>query len=93
MPETSHEHWRWPTVLIVDSLMKNTSERENADQFAGFYEMLYDLKATELKATQFIVVDKEFFGPTGKITFELQKRHMTPDDPASPPLIRYYRGK
>ena len=57
----------WPTVLILDSPMKNTSERENADQFAGFYEMLYELKETELKATQFIVIDKEFFGPKEKI--------------------------
>ena len=83
----------WPTIFIVDSPMKNTSERENTDQFKGFYQMLYDLKETELKATQFIVIDKDFVGPASKPTFGFQKRHMTPDDAANPPLIGYYRGK
>jgi hypothetical protein len=34
--------------------MKNISERENPDQFAGFHEMLHELAETELKGTQFI---------------------------------------
>ena len=82
-----------PTVLIVDSPMKNISERENADQFAGFHEMLYELVETELKGTEFIIIDKEIFRPKEGTKVHFQERHMKPDDPENPPLIRYYRGK
>lgn len=47
-----------PTVMIIDSPMKNVSERENLAQFAGFHEMLHKLAETELKGTQFIVIDR-----------------------------------
>jgi hypothetical protein len=82
-----------PTVLIIDSPMKNISERENPDQFAGFHEMLHELAETELKGTQFIVIDKEIFRPKEGHTFQFQERHMKPDDAMNPPLIRNYRGK
>ena len=82
-----------PTVLIIDSPMKNISERENPKQFAGFHEMLHQLADTELKGTQIIIIDKELFEPEGEHQFEFQQRHMTPDDPKNPPLITYYTGK
>jgi hypothetical protein len=82
-----------PTVLIIDSPMKNVSERENPEQFAGFHEMLHELADNELKGTQFIVIDKEIFRPKEKHEFQFQERHMKPDDKDNPPLIRYYRGK
>ena len=37
-----------PTVLIIDSPMKNVSERENSEQYAGFHEMLHTMADTEL---------------------------------------------
>lgn len=80
-----------PTMLIVDSPMKNISERENRKQFEGFHELLYDLKAGELADTQFVLIDKEFCPPTNP-EFVVVTRHMTPDDSANPPLIPYYRG-
>ncbi|MEI7847563.1 MAG: hypothetical protein WCK35_17305 [Chloroflexota bacterium] len=33
-----------PTLLIIDSPMKNISERENREQFEGFHQMLYELR-------------------------------------------------
>lgn len=82
-----------PNVLIIDSPMKNISERENPDQFAGFHEMLHELAETELKGTQFILIDKEIFRPKSSDTLNFQERHMKPDDKDNPPLIRGYRGK
>jgi hypothetical protein len=82
-----------PKVMIIDSPMKNISERENPDQFAGFHEMLHDLAETELKGTEFIVIDKEIFRPKEGTQLKFQERHMKPDDAKNPPLIRNYRGK
>ncbi len=82
-----------PKVLIIDSPMKNISERENTEQFAGFHEMLHELAETELKDTEFIVIDKEIFRPRQGSTLSFQERHMKPDDVENPPLIRNYRGK
>jgi hypothetical protein len=82
-----------PNILIIDSPMKNISERENPDQFAGFHEMLHELADTELKGTQFIVIDKEIFRPKEGQQLKFQERHMKPDDAENPPLIKNYRGK
>jgi hypothetical protein len=82
-----------PKILIIDSPMKNVSERTNAEQFAGFHEMLHELIETELKDTQFIIIDKEIFRPKAGMALEFRERHMKPDDAENPPLIRNYRGK
>lgn len=81
-----------PTFLIIDSPMKNISERENKDEFEGFHKMLYDLAQTELSNTQFILIDKEFCAPTNQAEISVKVRHMTPDDTENPPLIKYYQG-
>ena len=87
-----------PTLLIIDSPMKNISERENRRQFEGFYNMVYELAAGELASTQFILIDKEYLPPP-EGTVEPKERHMTPldrdtapEDHEHPPLIPYYRG-
>lgn len=89
-----------PAFLIIDSPMKNISERENRKQFEGFYEMLYELSGTELKGTQIIVIDKELHSPPKGFERSFEERHMRPnerdEDPGKnpyPPLIRYYAGK
>lgn len=81
-----------PTLLIIDSPMKNISERTNNPQFVGFNEMLYELAQGELAGTQFIVVDKEYFPPDETEPDWLLVRRMTPDDPAAPPLLRRHIG-
>ena len=82
-----------PELLIIDSPMKNISERENRDQFEGFYQMVYELKADELASTQFMLIDKEFFAPPQELRVPVISRHMQPDSGEHEPLIRYYRGK
>ena len=82
-----------PSLLIIDSPMKNISERENRAQFEGFFEMLYDLCNSELKGTQFILIDKELCSPPEDFKPTFTNRHMTPENNEYPPLIRYYRGK
>lgn len=84
---------RLPELLIIDSPMKNISERENREHFEGFYRMVYELKASELEATQVVLIDKEFAGPDKDIGVVVESRHMRPADPAHPPLIPYYQGK
>ncbi len=89
-----------PSILIIDSPMKNTSERQNQDQFEGFINMLYDLSQTELADTQFVVVDKEFFASSGEYSRVFSSRQMQPNergkDPKAnpyPPLIPYHQDK
>lgn len=81
-----------PTLIIIDSPMKNISERENREQFEGFHQMLYELEETELSGTQFIMIDKEYCAPSENVRVNISVRHMTPDDDNNPPLVRYYRG-
>ena len=82
-----------PELLIIDSPMKNISERENRDQFQGFYDMLYEIKATELEKTQLILIDKEYSAPAASLGLNIAERHMRPNDPMNPPLIPDYQGK
>lgn len=87
-----------PSLLVIDSPMKNISERENVEQFEGFHRMLHELSQGELRDSQFILIDKELIQPVDKYTRVFSARHMKPYDPANPdptnpPLISYYQGK
>jgi AAA domain len=82
-----------PQLIIIDSPMKNISERENVEQFRGFHELLYDLAAGDLKGTQFILIDKEMLSPPPGFGVPFTARHMTPSNPDLPPLIKYYTGQ
>ena len=86
-------HAPLPELLIIDSPMKNISERENKAQFEGFYRMLYQLNVGELRQTQFVLIDKEFFAPSDDLAAGVTNRHMQPESDEHQPLIRYYRGK
>lgn len=81
-----------PTFLIIDSPMKNISERENEDAFRQFHNLVYKLAATDLVNTQFILIDKEYCEPDESLDLTIAVRHMTPDKDEFPPLISYYRG-
>lgn len=82
-----------PTFLIIDSPMKNISERENRAQFEGFHHLLYELCSSELQGTQVILIDKEYCPPAEEIDVTVTSRHMRVDSDTEPPLITYYRGK
>jgi hypothetical protein len=82
-----------PTLLIIDSPMKNISERENRVQFEGFHAMLYELAESELAEIQFIMIDKEFCAMPSRREVALSVRHMTVDKGTDPPLIEYFRER
>ena len=81
-----------PTLLMLDSPMKNISERENRDQFAAFHKMLLELSVKELANTQIFVVDKELFETPEDYSRSTFVRHMDPSSDKDPPLVPYYRG-
>jgi len=81
-----------PSLLIIDSPMKNISERENKDQFTSFLNLIYELADGPLSNTQFILVDKEFHAPPEDFSREIVSRHMQPNSKVHPPLIPYYQG-
>jgi len=54
--------------------------------------MLYELAQTELKRTQFIIVDKEHQAPRAGFTRSFTEWQMAPNDPRFPALISYYKG-
>ena len=80
-----------PSLLVIDSPMKNISERENREQFEGFHQLLYYLATEELAGTQFILIDKEFCPPDDEYGVSVTSRHMMVDSDEDPPLIPYYR--
>lgn len=82
-----------PTLLVIDSPMKNISERENRVQFERFHQLLYELATSELDGTQIILIDKEFCPPKEDVELAIFSRHMMVDSEDDPPLISYYRGK
>jgi uncharacterized Zn finger protein (UPF0148 family) len=79
-----------PTLLMLDSAMKNVSERENRELFQAFYSMIYELAADELKDTQFILIDKELFPVPEDTKIDIRSRHMAPGSREDPPLVPYY---
>jgi len=79
-----------PSLLILDSAMKNVSERENRELFRDFYSMVYELAAGELQGTQFVLIDKEFFPVPEGLNLEVFSRHMAPGSRDDSPLIPYY---
>jgi len=80
-----------PTFLIIDTPMKNVAKEANIELFIAFYNYLYELAATSLSETQFIIVDQEYVAPV-EGTIDVRHRLMTPSDNENPPLIPYYRG-
>lgn len=89
---TSTKNTVLPTLLIIDSPMKNISERENREVFEGFINLIYELAEEELDGTQIIVIDKEYFPPPEEYVKSHKSRHMQPDSKKFPPLIPYYKG-
>ena len=48
-----------PSLIIIDTPMKNISEREDKELFDNFYLYLLKLSETKLSDTQMIIIDKE----------------------------------
>jgi energy-coupling factor transporter ATP-binding protein EcfA2 len=82
-----------PSMLIIDTAMKNFSEVRDAKIFEGFYTLVYELAFDELTDYQIILIDSEFYQPPKyKESNEIKEIHMERDNPKYPRLIRYYEG-
>ena len=76
-----------PNMLILDTPMKNISEREDVELYNALFRLLLDLfsDSGELESTQLIIVDKElhpYFEHEGITQYHLTNEH---------PLIPFYR--
>lgn len=83
-----------PSFLIIDTPMKNISEREDAAMYERFYKYIFNLFSTDLSDTQLFIVDKEkkdFASFSFKTTPRLI--HMTHDEIINPPLFKNYKEK
>ena len=78
-----------PNLLIIDTATKNVSSIENPEVVGAFYKFIYELAGTELKETQFIIIDNEYSRPTPQVSFPINVRHMVNGSRESPPLIPY----
>jgi hypothetical protein len=82
-----------PDFLMIDTPMKNISEREDMEMYNKFYQYLFRLFSTELKNKQLIVIDKEEKQLTDyELSDEAIIMKMTLDDVLNPPLFRDYKG-
>lgn len=80
-----------PSIIIIDSPMKNIDKEVNEDLFKRFYDHLYTLAEGVLDQTQFIMIDNSYVVPKNK-ELQFKDRFMTDNDDNHPPLISYYRG-
>lgn len=80
-----------PNFIIIDTPMKNISERVDTELFESFYNFIYKLLLNELKETQLILIDKEFYPPPKEYPLKIYPRYMTKDDANNPPLITYWK--
>jgi len=76
-----------PQILVIDTPMKNISEREDAALYNSLFEVLYDLfrQGGELEDVQLILVDKELHPYFNKNN--ITAYHLTNEKP----LIPFYR--
>ena len=82
-----------PSFLVIDTPMKNISEREDAYMYDKFYQYLLELFSTELSDTQLFVVDKECKNLSEyKFRESVVLMRMTHDDGMNPPLFKNYKG-
>ena len=81
-----------PTLLIIDTPLKNITPDINVALVEAFYEYLYDLAAVDLSETQVVIIDQQLVEPDEELGLEFLARFMNPADPEHPPLISYYDG-
>ena len=82
-----------PSFFILDTPMKNISEREDKIKYDRFYQYILKLFSNELSDTQLIIVEKELRDLS---SYEKKDtaiiKHMTNDIVIDPPLFKNYRG-
>lgn len=81
-----------PSLLIIDTPLKNITPDINAELVTAFYNYLYKVAETDLKDHQVVIIDQLLVLPSADSTLDFVDRRMTEDDPKYPPLISYYHG-
>lgn len=82
-----------PSFFILDTPMKNISEREDKILYDKFYQYIFQLFSNELSDVQLIIVEKEL-RDLSCYTYkdEAIVKHMTNNDLLNPPLFKNYKG-
>lgn len=82
-----------PSFFIIDTPMKNISEREDKLRYDSFYQYIFELFSSELIDTQLIIIEKELRDLSEyKLKDAAIIKHMTNNEPMNPPLFKNYRG-
>jgi len=81
-----------PTLLMIDTPLKNITPDINPELVQAFYKYLYEVAESDLSDHQVVIVDQLLVEPANDSTLEFTDRLMTEDDPDNPPLISYYHG-
>lgn len=81
-----------PTLLMIDTPLKNITPDINPELVQAFYHYLYEVAENDLADHQIIIVDQLLVEPEDGSPLEFTDRLMTEDDPDNPPLISYYHG-
>ena len=91
----SHElNHMLPSLLIIDSPMKNIHKAENKEIFNGLHNLLHELSKNELSDTQFIVIGSHELTENIKTDKNIRIQKFTNDiNSDEPPLIPYYKGQ
>ena len=91
----SHElNHMLPSLLIIDSPMKNIHKAENREIFNGLHNLLHNLSQNELSDTQFIVIGSHEPPESIRNDTNIHIQKFTADiNSDDPPLIPYYEGQ
>ena len=91
----SHElNHMLPSLLIIDSPMKNIHKAENKEIFDGLHNLLHELSKNELSDTQFIVIGSHELTENIRDGKNIHIQKFTNDiNSDEPPLIPYYKGQ
>lgn len=81
-----------PSLLIIDTPLKNITPDINPELVTAFYNYLYTVAETDLKDHQVVIIDQLLVLPSPGSALDFVDRLMTEDDPEHPPLISYYHG-
>ena len=81
-----------PSLLIIDTPLKNITPDINPELVTAFYAYLYTVAETDLRDHQVVIIDQLLVRPPPGSTLDFVDRLMTENDPDHPPLISYYHG-
>jgi hypothetical protein len=81
-----------PTVLIIDTPLKNITPDINPELVKAFYRYLYSEVEEDLSDRQVIIIDQLLVPPPAGSSLEFVDRLMKTGDPQHPPLVSYYQG-